>query len=147
MTGPISAPNSYQKVIGFKAVTDGLSSTLMFGERYHFDPVFDTELYKPPTHYSRYPIAEWAAWAWNAGGNGTTHVFCSSKVPINYMTPANVTPGYAAVNLRMSAFGSGHPGGANFTLADGSVTFIRETISLTTLQALSTRARNEVAAP
>ncbi len=147
MTGTKSNPKPDQKAIGFNAITDGLSNTIMFGERHHWDPTFDAVLAVAPGYYSRYPIAEWAAWGWNTGGNGTTHVFCSTKVPINYMTPANVSPGFAAVNARMSAFGSGHPGGADFAMADGSVTFIRDSIALKTLQALSTRSGNETASP
>jgi prepilin-type N-terminal cleavage/methylation domain-containing protein/prepilin-type processing-associated H-X9-DG protein len=39
-----------------------------------------------------------------------------------------------------------HPGGANVAMADGSVRFLRETISIRTLAALSTRAGGEVIA-
>jgi prepilin-type processing-associated H-X9-DG protein len=47
---------------------------------------------------------------------------------------------------RLGAYGSGHGGGANVVLADGSVHFLRDSISLSTLQALSTRAGGEVIA-
>ena len=41
------------------------------------------------------------------------------------------------------SFRSGHPGGLSFALADGSVRFIRETISMRTYLALGTRAGGE----
>jgi prepilin-type processing-associated H-X9-DG protein len=37
-----------------------------------------------------------------------------------------------------------HTGGANFVFADGSVHFIRDTVSLTTLAQLITRAGGEI---
>jgi prepilin-type processing-associated H-X9-DG protein len=40
-------------------------------------------------------------------------------------------------------YSSMHAGGANFVLADGSVRFINENISLTTFRALGTRAGGE----
>ena len=50
------------------------------------------------------------------------------------------------IDSRLSAFGSGHPGGANFAMADGSARFIAEDMPLEQLQALSTRAGDEVIA-
>jgi prepilin-type processing-associated H-X9-DG protein len=47
---------------------------------------------------------------------------------------------------RLGAFGSGHGGGANVVFADESVHFLRDSLSLSTLQALSTRAGREVIA-
>ena len=46
-----------------------------------------------------------------------------------YATQANY-------DLRINVFGSGHSGGANFALGDGSVRFIRDSLSLVTLERL-----------
>ena len=151
MTGEDSQPESYQHFLRdgetptrFADILDGTSQTLLFGERYHFDPVFDTKLHEHSSRYSRYPIRKWGAWGWTGGGNGTTHVFGSTRVPPNYTTPESAPASYASVNLRMSAFGSGHPGGANFTFCDGSVRFISETINMVVYRGLSTKGGHEV---
>lgn len=146
MTGEDSQPEDYQQFLKpnqkpakISQVKDGTSKTIFFGERYHLDPIFDRRLHEQGT-FSRYPIARWGAWGWTGGGNGTTHVFACSRVSINYTTPPDVESGYLGVNLRMSAFGSGHPGGANFAFVDGSVRFLTESLEDITFQALSTRA-------
>ncbi len=151
MTGPDSdpfnqpnlEPDAQPCTIG--GIQDGTSSTFLFGERYHYDPNFDLILNTNST-FSRYPIKGWGAWGWIGGGNGTTHVLCSTRLdaPLNYRTPENATASYSEVNIRMSAFGSGHPGGANFCLCDGSVTYVQDTIDLITYQALSTCREGEV---
>ena len=48
-------------------------------------------------------------------------------------------------NRRSAGFYSFHPGGAQFTLADGSVSFLSETIDAFTMAALITRNRGEIA--
>jgi prepilin-type N-terminal cleavage/methylation domain-containing protein/prepilin-type processing-associated H-X9-DG protein len=121
-------------------VTDGSSNTFLFGERYHRDPQFDIQqaLFPPPTG----PFALMGRWACIAGPGTLAMVELSTPVPINYQVP----PGgdLSTLEDRACAFGSGHPGGANFAFADGSVRFVSESIPLLTLRALSTRAGDEV---
>lgn len=127
----------------FSDIFDGTSNTLLFGERFHDDPIFDRKLHDHPTKFSRYPIWKWGTWSWTGGGNGTTHVFGSTRVPINFTTPESAPASYASVNDRMSAFGSGHSGGANFALADGSVRFLSDSINMELFQSLSTKRGRE----
>ncbi|WP_164101093.1 DUF1559 domain-containing protein [Candidatus Laterigemmans baculatus] len=155
MTGELSKPYADQDALqpgaapcAIADIRDGLSQTLLFGERFHHDPTFDRLLHENGL-YSRYPIRKWGAWGWTGGANGTTHVLASARAnaPINFIVPAELEPeriGYAMVNLRMSAYGSGHPGGAQFALCDGSTRFISETVPLVVLQALATRSGGEV---
>ena len=52
--------------------------------------------------------------------------------------------GVPKIPLNDLYFASRHPGGAHFCLADGSVHFVRDTIDLTVLQDLATKAGGEV---
>jgi prepilin-type N-terminal cleavage/methylation domain-containing protein len=116
--------------VGIRQVTDGLSKTLMFGERNHEDPEFDRL-------YPEYPLAGWCGWAWTGQIESVGDNLGHSAVPINYMIPVGAT-GTNLRNDRLAAWGSYHPGGANFCLADSSVDFIADSMELSVLQALST---------
>jgi prepilin-type N-terminal cleavage/methylation domain-containing protein/prepilin-type processing-associated H-X9-DG protein len=117
-------------------ITDGTSNTIMFGERYHYDKGWT----KGSTN-----IGNLGGWAW-ANYNATEDYILSARVPINYTIPAGQAdpPSFAFTDPRICAFGSGHTGGANFGLCDGSVRFISDSTDLVTLQALCTRAGGEV---
>jgi prepilin-type N-terminal cleavage/methylation domain-containing protein/prepilin-type processing-associated H-X9-DG protein len=125
-------------------VTDGSSNTLLFGERAHRDPEYDRIAVVWP---SANPVADMGAWAQVvASQNGGTlpALTLSSAVPINYQVPPETSVGDGAVaDDRMCAFGSLHPGGANFALVDGSVRFVSDQTPVDILQALSTRAGGE----
>ena len=151
MTGAVSQPAPNQQPVRLSDVTDGTTNTLLFGERSRRDPNYDTFAAQgwdcPIRLYGR-----WAA----IGPLGVAHVTLSSYSPINYRLPfdynnrATASPpaGSSAdfkyyIDLRVCAFGSNHPGGANFAMCDGSVRFLSETVPLITLRALSTRQGGE----
>jgi len=104
------------------AITDGTSNTLMLGE----------DVGEMNTHN---------AWAYANGANGV----CA--IPLNLGTrlirPAgvNVDPNFWP---NVYSFRSMHPGGANFALADASVRFVRDSISLQTYRDASTYVGGEI---
>ena len=66
----------------------------------------------------------------------------SHSIPINVMETDNGNP--TSIDWsRVSGFKSMHPGGAQFTLGDGSVRFIDDTIEHRLYAALGTRAGDE----
>jgi prepilin-type N-terminal cleavage/methylation domain-containing protein/prepilin-type processing-associated H-X9-DG protein len=123
-------------------ITDGTSNTLLFGERYHRDPQYDLQytIFWNGTS----SMAEWGRWGYVANAGAMGNVTLSTPVPINYQMPP--AGDFTAVENRACAFGSGHPGGANFAFADGSVRFLSDSTPLLMLQALSTIAGSEVVA-
>jgi prepilin-type N-terminal cleavage/methylation domain-containing protein/prepilin-type processing-associated H-X9-DG protein len=117
-----------------KKVTDGTSHTLMFGERNREDPQFNII-------YPAFPIDQWCGWAWTDQKNAVGDFLGHAAKPINWkIPPTPVAPDTTDQERydRTSNWGSYHSGGANFCFADCSVTFLRDDIDLTTLQALST---------
>ncbi len=123
-------------------ITDGTSSTLLLGEKYHEDQFFDTWT----SSNSGMKMHQVSAWAWAGGMKGAAHLFCSSAVPINktvlfYTSSPN---DIAAQDRRFNGWGSGHTGGAVFALCDGSVRFVLESIDPVTLSRLSTRGGGEI---
>jgi prepilin-type N-terminal cleavage/methylation domain-containing protein/prepilin-type processing-associated H-X9-DG protein len=110
---------------------DGSSNTYLYGERGHFDPVFDTT----PDG----PLYGWGWWIFAAPGDNQL----GTVGPINFrLTPTDTTA--AARTLRINVFGSQHSGGANFCFGDGSVRFMASGLALLTHQQLGTRKGGEV---
>lgn len=139
-TGPNSAPNSGQDPVRMSDVIDGTSNTLLFGERSHVDPTFDT---LAGVNGGQQVIGQYGLWH-SAGGLAIVDATMTTLAPLNYRTD-DAQPWNTSACLRTAAFGSLHPGGANFALADGSVRFISDSIDMTTYRALSTRAGGEIA--
>jgi prepilin-type processing-associated H-X9-DG protein/prepilin-type N-terminal cleavage/methylation domain-containing protein len=129
-------------------VTDGASNTFLFGERSHLDPEFDRLAFTLDDSF--YPLGKTGKWPglYASVGSLTDHLL-STPVPINYRVPTGIPPEEflgptGAESNRLCAFGSIHPGGANFAFADGSVRFLSDSTPVEILQALSTRAGGEV---
>ena len=81
-------------------ITDGVSNTLMFGERLHFDPAYPE-------------INDLGGWAWANYYAAQDYIF-STPVPINFMVPEDIFSPTSVTDDRVCAFGSGHTGGAEF---------------------------------
>ncbi len=127
--------------VRFRDITDGTSNTLLFGERSHADPAYDAAA--PAAGQDAIASKGW----WATSGQplfGIGDVTLGTVAVINYRHPAGQPVDDATAELRVNAYGSGHPGGANFALADGSVRFISENINHSVLQRLSTRSGGEV---
>ncbi len=120
-------------------ITDGLSNTLLFSEdagrpEYWVKGKRVTD--KVPVSFGDTPgVAVGGVWADHQKGFGIEGTTADGLMVI----------GECAINCNNSyeiyAF---HSGGANAALADGSVRFLRDSMSIRTLAALSTRAGGEV---
>lgn len=149
-TGEASEPKPYQTAVRKVQVIDGLSHTFYFGERTHTDANFES--------FNQGGFGEdfstWGWWGASTSRKMIGHVTMSTFAPLNYRLPftfaqkGSQTPsasGFAdfAANygeLRLCAFGSNHPSGANFAMADGSTQFITDRIENSLYVGLSTRA-------
>ncbi len=111
-------------------ITDGTSNTFLAGE----------QLMR---------VTLWNAWVHANQSVGST------AIPLNYLAPGLAISGSGSVNVSDGSsaqsnwpawysFRSQHPGGANFAMCDGSVKFIKNSISMPVYQGLSTRNSAEV---
>jgi prepilin-type N-terminal cleavage/methylation domain-containing protein/prepilin-type processing-associated H-X9-DG protein len=129
------------KGVSLKTVTDGTSKTLLFGEKYNRDEVFDNKF----SSRSGLKIYEWSQWGWTGGYKGLGHVTRSGGYTpvINRQSDTCTLSVDCCQDERLRTWGSGHPGGANFVMADASTQFITDSINPTTLAAISTRNGSE----
>jgi len=151
-TGPASLPEANQQQVRIEMIEDGTSTTLLFGERNHDDPEFES--------FARVgwadSLAAVGSWSAIGGKRRIVDVTMSGHAPVNYRLPFSYDSRLSACppadsrqdfgyyeDLRFCAWGSRHAGGANFAMADGSVRFLTDELPLMILQALSTRDGRE----
>jgi prepilin-type N-terminal cleavage/methylation domain-containing protein/prepilin-type processing-associated H-X9-DG protein len=105
-------------------ITDGLSNTIAWSEHAH--GLFSQS---PTTNQGGQSILDFYCWNWWVSANYGDTVF-TSFYPIN--PQRKVGGGYSDQNqgdIMVMSASSFHPGGANFAFADGSVRFLKDTIS------------------
>ena len=119
---------------GVRDVTDGTSNTLMLGEQSYWRAGWIGSIIRSGVNYCvlhskniRYPIN-------------------SDPMAVGYYVKDTDAPAGAAKTVEYNDFwfGSDHPGGTNFALADGSVRYIGEEIEFDLYCELSTIAGGEV---
>ncbi len=127
---------AYISILG---VTDGTSNTVLVGE---CEPQKQlTTLRENPNDGRK---DHWAVGSddWDNWDGTDWSEFCGSLgAPINYQRPAS--PTLVERGMWEVSFGSNHTGGAHFLLADGSVRFIRDSITPQVRQALGSRSMGE----
>lgn len=122
--------------IKMRDIIDGTSNTIMIGESRTSEYSKDGQ----QMDYWAFGSPQTGGWVLNGlGGTEYSEGLGSCVVKPN----ANLDLTVNGVLMEM-AFGSYHVGGAQYTLADGSVRFISENIDLGVYRALGTRAGGEV---
>jgi prepilin-type N-terminal cleavage/methylation domain-containing protein/prepilin-type processing-associated H-X9-DG protein len=164
--GVIDGEGAFGSNIAYTAatITDGTSNTIFVGEVSRFQ----NEPANSPFNFGNVGGAfggpDWVTGVqtWSGDERPTSGAYAVPKINAKAVT-SNVTDCLTSVGpfgtpqygnpvgwlntcqyLGQFGFRSNHPGGANFLLGDGSVHFLKETISLPVYQALSTRALGEV---
>ena len=123
-TGPNTGAPKYSVLDGvfyarsktkFKDVVDGLSKTFAFGEH---------------AHSLIQPISSQPDWNWWTSGNYGDTMFSTRyrQNPQNQMQAANVNDPIQNVYGIIYAASSMHPGGVNYTMMDGSVRFLSDSV-------------------
>ncbi len=147
--------NSFRKIT---QVTDGTSNTFLLGEAAGGFPICDGIGCTTPypdglsVHFwlvGGHSQPGWVAAGFVYSGNECSTVERLNKMPVTDSVHAvldtfNCTPSYRGGPHHATNFRSFHPGGANFLFVDGSVRWVKQTISMPTYRALSTIQAGEI---
>ena len=102
-----------------KDVSDGLTKTIMAGERFSKDDNF-----VQASGMACVDLPSCRGWAWNNSRSGLD-LFAGSRVPANWTIPASGRGNVTFNRLRVHAFGSGHGEISGYVMGDGSVQFLK----------------------
>jgi len=123
--------------ITFSAITDGTSNTLLAGEAHHTLKGYwftsGPNAGQPRTGDT----------TWNYGHVYFSYSYTTTPMNLHQVATWPYDPARIPEDGKYS-FRSAHVGGVNFVFADGSVKFLRQTISMDTYRALGSRNGGEV---
>lgn len=149
-TGEANGTDGYR----LAQIVDGLSQTIAFGEKYHFDPIHDQLYASTCAIPMRGQLHMYSGWACTGGWDCMGHLFgamyyfevsVSGPVPpINHRMAPSAPCNFIEHDNRVGGWGSGHPGGANFVFGDGSTHFLTNDVKRRVFRAVALRADGQV---
>ncbi len=130
--------------ITYAAVTDGLSNTVVAGEKTPY--LADASWVGIIPGYRHFAYNAFSSAG--TGGLGVNYDYASALLAVHsgpslYEDPVVIHPPNSPLGHTDEMY-SLHPGGANVLMGDGSVRFVKQSINLLAWQALSSRSNGEV---
>ncbi len=139
-----NGPIYQNSAVRYADVTDGLSNTVVAGEKTPF--LADASWVGIIPGYRHFAYNAFASAG--TGGLGVNYDYSSALLAVHsgpslYESPVVIHPPNSPLGHTDEMY-SQHPGGANVLLGDGSVRFIKQSINLLTWKALSSRCQGDI---